>query len=47
VQNGGEKVDAFVRNTMKSHLFVAGQIGMKFAKNVNKCALLNLKQVSK
>jgi len=29
-QNGGEKVGVFVRNTMQSHFFVTGQIGMKF-----------------
>ena len=31
-QNGAEKVDVFVRGTMKLFFFVTGQIGMKFGK---------------
>jgi len=40
VQNGGENVGVFVAGNL--YVFVTGEIGMKFGKNVNRCPLLNL-----
>jgi len=40
-QNGAAK-NVSVRDTMKSHFFVTGQIGMKFGGKRHRCALLNL-----